>query len=442
MLPVYRYTDIVIMSSIPALKIAIIGGGWYGCHIALELKKDGHDVEIFDKSGQIFDGISGTFGIRLHKGPHYPRSKMTRDTCRKDYSHFCRLYPNLLIHHERAMYGHSKLDAHGFPNKVTQEHFHNVCHESPECEVLDHKAEGWPEVNALYSLDENSVVVGESLREAIQANLEQAGIKVQLNCEVHGVQQCEGHVRVHLNNSSHEYDIAINATAYASLIPNDLLPDNIGVAYQSAIGLVYEDLSPGKKPFSFIIMDGAYPCIMPIVTVDNSPTVEYLIIHGTYTIMGSFNTPEKAAEHLAQLTDSVMNTKIKPLIDHELEKVWPRYHERFVYRGWKGAVIAKLRTRSEFRSSLTFEKDDVIYIFPGKINNVVTAARETRVLVEDIVRRRQEVPISSNKRDNVVNSCGVRFAADGTMALALGEIGDKPLPGEPHTTNIQTFLEL
>ena len=62
-------------------KVIIVGGGWYGAHLALALKKAEYDVEIFEKNDDIFKAVSGNFGIRLHKGPHYPRSPETRKTC-------------------------------------------------------------------------------------------------------------------------------------------------------------------------------------------------------------------------------------------------------------------------------------------------------------------------------------------------------------------------
>lgn len=61
--------------------IAVIGAGWSGAHMALTLTKEGHKVVLLDKQNNIFSGTSGKFGIRLHRGPHYPRSKMTRDNC-------------------------------------------------------------------------------------------------------------------------------------------------------------------------------------------------------------------------------------------------------------------------------------------------------------------------------------------------------------------------
>ena len=57
-------------------KIAIIGAGWFGCHIALEiLKLNKFKIQIFERNKDIFNGASSNNQNRLHLGFHYPRSK-------------------------------------------------------------------------------------------------------------------------------------------------------------------------------------------------------------------------------------------------------------------------------------------------------------------------------------------------------------------------------
>ena len=63
--------------------VAVIGGGWFGCHIAIALQERGYLVTLYEGKSTIFSGISGTFGIRIHSGPHYTRSYATRKCCRE-----------------------------------------------------------------------------------------------------------------------------------------------------------------------------------------------------------------------------------------------------------------------------------------------------------------------------------------------------------------------
>ena len=52
------------------MRIAVIGTGWYGCHLSLFLQCKGVDVHLFEKNKEIFRGMSGFNSNRLHKGFH------------------------------------------------------------------------------------------------------------------------------------------------------------------------------------------------------------------------------------------------------------------------------------------------------------------------------------------------------------------------------------
>lgn len=77
------------------MKIRVLGAGWYGCHLALSLLRDGHQVELHEIAGHIFAGASGACPARLHQGMHYPRSRLTRAACQDHAAEFMRLYGRL-----------------------------------------------------------------------------------------------------------------------------------------------------------------------------------------------------------------------------------------------------------------------------------------------------------------------------------------------------------
>lgn len=77
------------------MKIRVLGGGWYGCHIAAELIKAGHAVELHEIAGHLFAGASGANPARLHLGFHYPRSRLTRAMCQESHARFMREYGHL-----------------------------------------------------------------------------------------------------------------------------------------------------------------------------------------------------------------------------------------------------------------------------------------------------------------------------------------------------------
>ena len=62
--------------------IKIIGTGWFGCHVAYTLLRDGYNVELHEMNSEIFTGASGKIPARLHLGAtHYPRSMLTQEAC-------------------------------------------------------------------------------------------------------------------------------------------------------------------------------------------------------------------------------------------------------------------------------------------------------------------------------------------------------------------------
>lgn len=142
---------------------------WFGeagivaTHYALVLAKAGHRVVLLDKAPEIFREVSGDLGIRLHKRPHYPRSKSTRQSCLEVFDRFCAEYPERVVAHEYAIYAQGHTDALGHRSKVSAEVFSDVCHESPECRELDFKAHGFSGLLSVFNLDEPSAMPGERL---------------------------------------------------------------------------------------------------------------------------------------------------------------------------------------------------------------------------------------------------------------------------------------
>ena len=73
------------------MKIAIIGGGWVGCHLAYKLKEL-HSITLYEKNTELFLETSYNNQNRLHSGFHYARNFKTREMCRETYSQFMEDY--------------------------------------------------------------------------------------------------------------------------------------------------------------------------------------------------------------------------------------------------------------------------------------------------------------------------------------------------------------
>jgi hypothetical protein len=77
------------------MRIRILGGGWYGSHLAVSLIAAGHQVELHEIADRLFAGASGGNPARCHLGFHYPRSAETRDACLGHHREFMASYGHL-----------------------------------------------------------------------------------------------------------------------------------------------------------------------------------------------------------------------------------------------------------------------------------------------------------------------------------------------------------
>jgi hypothetical protein len=91
-----------------SLSFAIIGGGWYGCHIATSFRALGFSVTVFEQSHRLLHASSGNNQFRLHQGFHYPRHYGTRMQSREGFSRFVERYPGLSIPVPQNLYAVSK----------------------------------------------------------------------------------------------------------------------------------------------------------------------------------------------------------------------------------------------------------------------------------------------------------------------------------------------
>lgn len=420
-----------------AIKIAIIGAGIYGCQIALTLKQQGFDVILYEKNGMILSEISGNFGIRLHEGLHYPRSSKTRKSCLRGRQEFEATYPELVNKHDHSLYGLSNIDATNSPSKVTPEQFKKLASESKDFKIVEDISEfGYTNLATAIDTKEPTLVLGAKLRKGFNSRLQDNNIDLRLSTEIKQIAKTENGQFSILTNKGEEaiFDEVVNATSYKQFLPEDPLPFNMQIVYQACTALVYEDLQEKElgKARPFIVMDGWFPCFMPY---DDSENIEsnknstYIVTHGSYTIIGTRDTEKEAFGFLEKtLADPVRAKEVKDRSENHLCEFWPAFKERFKYIKWIGAVLAKIVSDTEFRSAITFKaKNGMIYVIPGKLNNIFDIAREVSHMV------------NSQPRDQIILSeGGYQYVKGGLLDEGREEILKKPEDISRNTCFLQT----
>ena len=62
-------------------KIAVVGGGIFGCVSAIEFAARGYQVTLYEKNDELMQETSSINQYRVHK-LYYPRSHETASSCR------------------------------------------------------------------------------------------------------------------------------------------------------------------------------------------------------------------------------------------------------------------------------------------------------------------------------------------------------------------------
>jgi hypothetical protein len=390
-------------------NVGVIGCGWYGYEAAIALKKAGFNVKIFEAGPDVASGTSGKFAGRTHpSGLHYLRSRKTRKNCRKDYGPFVKKYPHMLIENTQAIHGLVYSDSQGRPPKVDARTFNKICKGDRTAKQFDTKKHGYQGLQEAVTITEPAIIVGDPLRARLRESLMKEGIPFVCNYPVVDVKRQGSSFKVSGEDSSAEFDLVVNATGFQNLTPKDFdnNPFQLAVRYQPCLGLIYEDTMPGAGNFSFLGLDGANPCVMPM---GNN---HYMVTHGINTILASCKTPEEAKRVLGRVNvDFLMNT-VKAQTEQDMQRYYPDFCKRFKFLRCEGDVIAKPLTNTEFRAGFAMKAPDgVIHTFPGKISNAPRVGKE----VAHLATNKQ----LSKKR-------GYQYPSKGILASAQQELGEKP----------------
>ncbi len=315
--------------------IAIVGGGWFGCHLASCLKDRGVPFHLFEERPRLFDGASGHNQNRLHLGFHYPRSAITRRQSFEFAQTFMREYPSLSEPVEENIYAVCSKES-----LIDWETYRTIMGNGPYWEQRNPADYGLTNVDGCLNCHER-VILTDKARE-------------------HFARSLDGHLRLGERFEGQEnYDRIINCS-YQTWRPawRDLI-------YEACLTLIYRS----AERRAITLMDGPFYSIYPF----NGETVTlYSVRHSRLARCTS------ASDAKAMLNQMLpyYSDDVRQQMESGISKWLPDFCDLYSYSGFHCAIRAIAKDASDARVCRVIEEGNTIHVLSGKIDSIFYAEQE------------------------------------------------------------------
>jgi glycine/D-amino acid oxidase-like deaminating enzyme len=244
----------------------VIGGGFYGCAISLDLKRMGLSrVALIEQSPGLLTRASYANQARIHNGYHYPRSFTTAFRSRANYQRFLERYNYCISSDFTMLYCIARRNS-----QVTGRWFEQFCRQiGARYTAIDRRLMrlfSATAVEAVFRVDE-SAFDARKLAHGLRDDLDAAHVDVRTNSEVIDVVPSSSSVTVRIRTGEQVYDfeggVLLNCT-YSRLhkIASQFGGLHTGLKFEIAeIALI--EVPDELKGYGVTVMDGPFFSTMP-----------------------------------------------------------------------------------------------------------------------------------------------------------------------------------
>ena len=335
-------------------NIIIIGGGWYGCHIASILKEYNFNITIIEKNNTIFDNSSYYNQNRLHLGYHYCRNYYTRQLCKKSYDKFMNKYNHLIDNITNNYYIISKESIIDFK---TYQSIYN--YEEYDTKIINNNL--FKNIDGNILITNEKVINSDKAKKYFEKELESNNIQLILNTTVLEINKLNSDkVNVVCYNDLNKREDLYICDILLDCTYNQLQLSKQKYTYELTISLIYKKLK--NVEFDAItIMDGPFSSLYPRDIENNL----YTLTDVEYTpIISSSNYLD--IENYVVTNEEVEQIKLK--MCNKFKKYYPDFENNFEYTSYFLSKKTKHVSVSDSRDIIIDQIDNnIISVNCGKI---------------------------------------------------------------------------
>ncbi len=354
-------------------RVAIIGAGWYGCHLGSSLKALGFDVRVFEQHHRPLHEASGNNQFRLHLGFHYPRHHGTRLQSRDGFMRFMERYPLLSREISENIYAvptaESLIDFATYRLIMTSTGID--FREQSDCSIPIR------EVAGLLHTGERVLLIEQARRYFTEL----LGDSLVLDHRVTAIEDLGDHVMV----EGERYDLLIDASWGQQLgMPMPFF-------YEPTILLYYET-------------DHAFPAVTfvdgPLCSVypTEDPSI-YTLSSVPHTPLGRVTDAAEARRIRDSVSSQTVEAKLAAM-EQQVSRYLPSFKDSFRFVGPQLAIKTKPVGNFDDRSCSVFRRGRTFHVMSGKIDTIFFAMERILAFVESS-REQSFSPLASPLRHDI-----------------------------------------
>ena len=335
-------------------RIAIIGGGWYGCHIAATLLALGFKVTLYEKSDRLMNAASGNNQFRLHMGFHYARHQGTRLQSRDGFMRFVERYLPLTRSVENNIYAVARDES------LVDYPTYKLIMSASGLSFTEIEAPDFLKNTEGVIITRERVLLLNDVRNYFTRIL---GSSLELRYEVKEIIS-KGQKEI---IDGEAFDYVIDCTWGHFNRPS--LP----IYYEPTILLYYEGDS--RAP-AVTLVDGPLCSVYPT----EDPNI-FTLSSVTHTPLGQLEDPGAARREI-NAADGVLVNRKRLLMEEQMSRYIPSFADNFRFLGPQFSIKTKLLGSFDDRSCYVQHNDRRISVMSGKIDTVFFAMERILAILE------------------------------------------------------------